>query len=502
MASRQFHAQNVYAVVMRVLARFEFAMGRRLSWGFGSHHLHIAPHAFAQANAYYSRDCQGLYLGYFVGPRGNTVYNCLSHDVIAHEVTHALVDGLRCNYVRPSHPDQAGFHEGFADIVALLSVFGLRDVVEMLLPGAERGAERISIERLTPEALRDCALMGLAEQFGRETTNLRESALRRAGAGEPDAGLLESEACLEPHNRGEVLTAAVLNAFIAIWHRRLQQGWPESGLVPRERVAEEGAEAAEQLLTMAIRAMDYAPVVDVSFRDFLSALLTSDRELLPDDGKYKYRDELRRTFAEWGIEPASERPRSGDTGLKEEAGAWAKPTKQGAIRCDCVHRESLERDPDEVFRFLWENRKTLEVFEDAYTRVESVRPCVRVGPDGFVLHETVSEYIQMIDMPAGDLHKKPLNMTRPRSMPHDTPVRIYGGGVLVFDEFGRLKYHIHKRIDNARRQSERLRYLWESGIRDSQGRYGFSDGAPRGQRFALAHLQRMGRLPEEEVWHV
>ena len=59
------------------------------------------------------------------------------------------------------------------------------------------------------------------------------------------------------------------------------------------------------------------------------------------------------------------------------------------------------RDPDEVFRFLWANRAALEVYDQANTRVLSVRPCTRVGPDGFVLHETVSEYLQTLEMRRG-----------------------------------------------------------------------------------------------------
>src|SRR5215213_9062540 len=30
----KFHAQNVYAIIMRTLARFESALGRRVGWGF------------------------------------------------------------------------------------------------------------------------------------------------------------------------------------------------------------------------------------------------------------------------------------------------------------------------------------------------------------------------------------------------------------------------------------------------------------------------------------
>src|SRR5262245_16736337 len=145
----RFHAQNVYAIVMRTLARFEFALGRRVPWGSDGHQIHVAPHAFAEANAYYSRADRGLFFGYFVGRTKNRVFTCLSHDVIAHETTHALLDGLRGRYLEPSSPDQAAFHEGFADIVALLSVFSLKDVVGALLdPGSGTAGKLISAKRL------------------------------------------------------------------------------------------------------------------------------------------------------------------------------------------------------------------------------------------------------------------------------------------------------------------------------------------------------------------
>src|SRR5712692_5322144 len=60
----QFHRHNAYALVMRTLARFEFALGRRLGWAFRGHQLLVAPHAFADANAFYSEKDDALLLGY------------------------------------------------------------------------------------------------------------------------------------------------------------------------------------------------------------------------------------------------------------------------------------------------------------------------------------------------------------------------------------------------------------------------------------------------------
>jgi hypothetical protein len=121
-----FHCQNVYALIMATLTRFEFALGRRLQWGFErGHQIKVAPHAFSEANAFYSEDDQAILFGYFpsILERGATIFTCLSHDVVVHETAHALIDGLRTRYTDPSSPDQAAFHEGFADVVALLSIF-------------------------------------------------------------------------------------------------------------------------------------------------------------------------------------------------------------------------------------------------------------------------------------------------------------------------------------------------------------------------------------------
>jgi hypothetical protein len=103
----RFHQQMVYAVALKTLENFDRALGRILRLGSHSRkrntnypRLRLFPHAFYGANAFYSTNLNAILFGYFkadaadVGPNlpGQTVFTCLSHDVIAHEMTHAIVE--------------------------------------------------------------------------------------------------------------------------------------------------------------------------------------------------------------------------------------------------------------------------------------------------------------------------------------------------------------------------------------------------------------------------
>jgi hypothetical protein len=466
--SPDFHAMSAYAVVMRTLARFEHALGRRVAWSFPGHQIQLAPHAFADANAFYSPDDQALMFGYFPKTSGQYVFSCLAHDIVAHETTHALLDGLRQRYTDPSSPEQAGFHEGFADIVALLSIFSLENVVERVLDPAQAGS-KMKAKTVSPEALRHSILTGLGKEFGEELSGIRGDVLRRSVNLKPGTDYLHSEEFEEPHRRGEVLVAAIINAFLEVWSDRLQ-ALKHDGEIDRERTVEEGADVAGHLLTICIRALDYCPPTDLQFCDFASALLTADWEMYPKDQKYRFRRHLRQSFQEYGIEPTSEG--------RGEKGTWDPPDAK--VRYDRTHFAEMQSDPNELFRFLWENRKAFKMHDEAYTRVLSVRPCIRVGGDGFTLRETAIEYLQLLKIRANELVQ--LGIRKPSGMPDAEEVTLYGGNALILDQFGHVKYSIGNSIFNAERQSSRLKYLWEHGF--------FSPGSTKLRRFAAMHRVR------------
>jgi hypothetical protein len=470
-----FHCQNVYALMMHTLGRFEFALGRRLSWGFhAGHQLKVAPHAFSEANAFYSEEDEALLFGYFPAADGkSTIFTCLSHDVIVHETTHALIDGLRTRYTDPSSPDQAAFHEGMADVVALLSIFALPTIPAVVIDNNfSPGDTLIRVRDVTPEALR-ASIGGLADEVGAAIAGVRGQPLRNSMKLAPDKALLSKGEFLEPHRRGEVLVAAVMNAFLLMWSERLQHlGQKREGKLDRAKVVEEGADLAGVLLTSAIRALDYSPPVDLTFNDYLSALLTADQEVRPStDDRYALRQLVRESFASYGIEPAEG---------TDAQGMWLSPSPVEHFRYERTHFEPMQRDADEVFHFVWENRAKdhLDLDANAYTRVESVRPCVRVGEDGFTLRETVAEYVQILKIHAGELPE--LKLEKPPELDDDLEIYLYGGGALIFDEYGHLKYHVFNRVCGTK-QNERLRYLTEAG---------FYGGKSLRTRFASLHRLR------------
>lgn len=168
----RFHQQMVYAVASQTVEKFEVALGRTVHWRRADRPvgrekptepaddiwvLKLYPHAMVQANAFYSRDAQGILFGYFRAADenqgnnlpGQRVFTCLSHDIIAHEVTHAVIDGIRTFFTEPTNPDVLAFHEAFADLTALILHFSHK---EALLDTIRKTGGRLYQFELTPDA--------------------------------------------------------------------------------------------------------------------------------------------------------------------------------------------------------------------------------------------------------------------------------------------------------------------------------------------------------------
>ena len=66
-------------------------------------------------------------------------------------------------------------------------------------------------------------------------------------------------------------------------------------------------------------------------------------------------------------------------------------------------------------------------------------------------------------------------------------LQFWGGGTLIFDQFGRAKLHQRKNLDDWDAAVRRLAYLLRKGLFDSSRRLGYSTGAATGMAFADLH---------------
>ena len=241
----------------------------------------------------------------------------------------------------------------------------------------------------------------------------------------------------EEHARGELLVAAMMNAFLDIWLQRLAKIGPVAGgKRDRSIVVEEGARVAGHLLTMAIRAIDYCPPTDIWFSDYLSALLTVDREVVPDQGKYDYRGSAARNFNGYGIEPARGTDADGTWKLfDKELVLQPQPFRLDAAR----PRGGV---PLPVGEPAWRSRS-------ATTATSRCSRCGRASGSGRTAScctKRVAEYIQILTLWAGELksvlgiappdgnpgqpanpdfrRRRPdLRRVRPAQVPHPGPAR-------------------------------------------------------------------------------
>lgn len=470
----RFHQQMVYSVAMLTYANFRLALGRNIAWAFSNiegnrNRLKLRPFGAAEKNAWYDRSRGEIVFGYFIAERSTPVaqegvgriYTSLSHDVIVHEMSHALLDGLRAHFFEPSHPDVLAFHEAFADLIAFFQHFAYEDVVRSAL-SATQG-------RLTEAE----GLVSLAQEFGRGMDTGGQALRTLADLGVGGERVVHRPDEFEPHERGKVLSHAVFDAFETLFRRRTRKlvklatggsGVLPPGDLPRpleDLLVKEAHKLASQFLTICIRAIDYCPPTDLRFGDYLRALITADSDLVPDDD-LAYREAIIRAFGERRIFADDV------TSITEDALVWRGPRcpipsdpelKLASLRL--TDDLSEPADGDEINRLAGALGKlasdpafahefgllspSLPDFDPSTTSlptIESVRIARRIGPNKQLTFDLVAEITQR---------------TIVRRNGSEFP--FFGGATIILDAAGEIRFVISKRLDNTDRQQSQWNYM-------------------------------------------
>jgi hypothetical protein len=519
----QFHQQFVYTIAMKILEQFEHSLGRRMIWSprelsaypFKAYvgKIRLYPHALREANAYYDTQKKAILFGYFKAALqisgtnfpGGAVFTCLSADIIAHEVTHALVDSLHPRFLENTNRDVGAFHEGFSDIIALLQRFTTKELIVDQLSRTSGSLDKFTF------------LGELATQLGDALPHGR-GALRSAIGSyvdgkwkrmEPDPSRYKT--ATEVHDRGAILVATFFDALIKVYNYKTADllriasngtGKLPDGAISRDlagRLADELCTIASHLTHIAIRALDYCPPVDINYGDFLRALITADVEFSDSDNNI-YRIALIDAFRSWGIFPLNVNT------LSEESLIWSKPAiekpeiamaleevvdflRQWVPVLNSINdREALWIKTREIqaalHQFLtktnkeklddqgWEEWLRLlgitsrDIHMPGYTdvtkkakndtiEVYKVRPAYRVGSNGLVMEQIIVTITQKVILRAD------------AAADAGVEIAFRGGATLIFnrsEEFS-LSYIIMKNIRSEKRFKEQFRY--QSGGDDS-----------------------------------
>lgn len=381
------HQINAFAVARRTLEMIESAVGRQVHWAFGPQ-LAIHPHYLQERNAYYSRDEGALAFFYFdIAFRMGKVFTCLSHDIVAHELGHAALDGLKPYYFGFALPETGAFHEAFGDLCAMFSALTFPEVVAQVIEATGGDLNQPNIASR------------MAEEFGYGIYGPGRYFLRHAG----DPITYGQAAGSEIHDFSVLLTATmyqILVEFYAINRRRTDESFTD---------AEALIEATRHLRRIAFRAINYMPPTAAFFRTYGQALIAADAQAFPEDA-HGYRQVIKQIFAERGIvaEP-EELETTPSISLK-----WNRA-----------------REPRELYEFIYRHRDDLGIPTDTMVRlnfptISFVDQSGVTSKGALPLKETIVEYTYPIEALV---------------IPEWGPIPVDFGGALVFDERRQLVAH-------------------------------------------------------------
>jgi hypothetical protein len=274
----QFDAVHTYAVVRQTLTMYQRALasggsGAPLPWqwnsGSNSEPLQIHPHGLPNVmNAFYSRGQKSLKFGDFI-PSGTSarVYTCRSFDIVAHETGHAILDGLKPNWLLANNPPQTGgLHESFGDLTAIFLAMSQLDQVEAVIAQTKANLHNKTF------------LADLAEQFGLALG--RPNGLRNA-----DNDLTLSQVGTEVHAISQVFTGAIYDILADIFAFERKPGLKDD--------AETLHDVSAYVRSLVLRAMIAAPNSAATYSDVANKMLI----IANADGKpVQYRNFIRNRF--------------------------------------------------------------------------------------------------------------------------------------------------------------------------------------------------------------
>ncbi len=269
----QFDAVHTFAVVRQTLTMYQRALlaaglDMPLPWQWNTsmdtRPLAVYPYGLPNVmNAFYSRTQGCLKFGDFIPPgeggaqpdESARIYTCRSFDIVAHETAHAVLDGLKPQWLLADAPPQTGgLHEAFGDLTAIFLALSQLDQCE-------------AVVAQTRAHLHDKTyLSDIAEQFGMALGGA--ASLRNA-----DNDLSLTQAGTQVHAISQVFTGAMYDVLADLFAYERNPAFDDCAAVLHR--------VAAYLRGLLLRALIAAPDSAASYVDVVNEML----RIVEEDGK-------------------------------------------------------------------------------------------------------------------------------------------------------------------------------------------------------------------------
>jgi hypothetical protein len=278
--TNEFDAVHTFAVVRETLTLHQRALAAGASpapipwqWNGPSNTdpIQVFPHHSQMMNAFYQRNLKTLAFGFFAKPGAPSgsplIYTCRSLDIVSHETGHAILDGLKPQWLSSANTPQTGaLHEAFGDLTAIFLSLSQFDQVEAVIAQTKANLHDKTF------------LSDLAEEFGLALG--RPNGLRNA-----DNDLKLSQVSNEVHDLSQVFTGAIYDILADIFGFERKPALRDDAVVLHE--------AAHYVHSLLLRAIVQAPAQNATFADVANKMLV----IANQDGKpVSYRNFIRNRF--------------------------------------------------------------------------------------------------------------------------------------------------------------------------------------------------------------
>ncbi|MEQ8191041.1 MAG: hypothetical protein ABRQ39_23950 [Candidatus Eremiobacterota bacterium] len=252
--------------VINMAAKF---LGKKIPWSFGREKIIIHPDKGEMKNAYYNKKDGTLNFFHFKDKKtGQTIHTGKSFDIGSHETGHAILDGMKPNFLKWNIETEA-IHEAFGDIISILASLQEDKVCELFLKETGGNFRKENL------------LSRIGEQFGQSVMGkpFIRSAMNSYTYSNPyllPQMQQEDELTGEAHVFGQLFVGTFYDIMEKVFNQYVSQGMGQKEALKK---------MSNTCGKLFMKAIDICPPSEATYKDIAKGMLKADQ--LEEKGAYK-----------------------------------------------------------------------------------------------------------------------------------------------------------------------------------------------------------------------